>query len=100
MNFSVNLNIRDMYICNCVRETNTSNITVTSTSQTINLQNNYSINVVAVTSTTATVIIQNGTRVIIRKLYTNYPMNISLPTDDVCIRHLITLSISNIIVNV
>ena len=96
MSFSVSLNIRDLLICNCLKNSNNSDVTITSTSQNINLQCGYRLNVVAVSSTYVTVIIQNGIYVIIRRIYTNYTTNICLPSDDSCSKQIISIGVNSI----
>ena len=96
MNFSVNLNIRDILIFNCLKNTNNSDITINSTSQSVSLQNNYRLNVVAVTSSYVTVVIQNGTYALIRRIYTNYTMNICVPTEDCCSKHIVCIGVNSI----
>lgn len=97
MNFSICLNLKDILICNCLKNTNNSNIGVTSTSQTIELQNGFTLNVISVNENSATILIQNGTQVIIRTIYTNYSMNINIPTGDPCnSRHILCISVKNI----
>lgn len=97
MNFSICLTLKDTLICNCLRNTNNSNIEVTSTSQTIELQNGYTLNVVAVSENSVTILIQNGTQVIIRTIYTNYNMNINIPTGNPCnSRQVLCIGVNNI----
>lgn len=98
MNFSVTLNIRDIIISNCTKNTNNSDIIVISTTQVINLQNGYILNVVGVNQRYITVVIQNGTYVYIRNIFLNYDCNICLPTENPCTcKHILTLGVSNII---
>lgn len=86
--FNVDLTIQDCtYSCNC-KNCCSNNVTVTNSSQTINLQNDYLLNVLAATNTYATVLIQNGFQVIIRNVR-NYPMQICIPTKNCT--HVVTL---------
>lgn len=100
MNFSVTLNIRDILISNCIRNTNNSDTIVTSTSQVVDLQNGYILNVVGVNQNFITVVIQNGTYVYIRNIFLNYDCNICLPTENPCnCKHILTIGVSNIVTN-
>lgn len=88
-NFNVDLNIEDCtFSCNC-KNCNSSKVTVASTSQTISLQNNYILSVIASNNNSATVLIQNGFQSIIRNVR-NFPMQICIPTKNCT--HIITLS--------
>ena len=58
--FNVSLKIEDCtYSCNC-KNCNSSTDTITNVSQTISLQGNYILNVIAVNNNFATILIQNG----------------------------------------
>ena len=101
MNFSVTLNIRDILVSNCLKNTNNSNIIVTSTTQVVNLQNGYILNVVRVTERLVTVVIQNGVNIYIRNIFLNYDCNICLPTENPCsYKHILTIGVNDIIINV
>lgn len=98
MNFSVTLNIKDVLISNCIKNTNNSDIIITATSQVIELQNGYILNVVSVNQRYITLVIQNGTYVYIRNIFLNYDCNICLPTENPCrFKHILTIGVSNII---
>lgn len=87
-NFNVILNIQDcIYSCNC-KNCNSTNITVTNTSQTISLQNGYILNIIAVNNNFATILIQNGFQVIIRNIR-DFPVQICIPTK--CCTHVVTI---------
>lgn len=88
--FNIFLKIEDLICCNRCKDKETSTITVTSSNQTINLKNNYVLNVVDVNSTKFTVLIQNGIETIIRNVYTSYTCQICLPCE--CCTHLISIS--------
>lgn len=88
--FNALLNIKDcLYSKNC-EKCNSQEITVTSSSQTIELQCNYILNILSVTSTYSTVLIQNGFQVIIRNIR-DFPMQIGIPTKNCT--HVLTISI-------
>lgn len=88
-NFNITLTIKDcIYSCNC-KNCNSSTVTVTATSQTLSLQNNYILNVIAVDSNYATILIQNGFQVIIRNVR-NFPMQICISTKNCT--HIVTLT--------
>lgn len=88
-NFNIDLNIEDCtFSCNC-KNCNSSKVTVTSTSQTISLQNNYILSVIASNNNSATALIQNGFQSIIRNVR-NFPMQICIPTKNYT--HIVTLS--------
>jgi hypothetical protein len=90
--FIVKLDIKDTITsnecCNSLQKT----VTITATSQTIMLQNDYILNVIRATPTYCTVLIQNGIEVIIRNIYTNYTTCISLPCTSNCSQQVICLS--------
>ena len=87
--FNVSLKIEDCtYSCNC-KNRNSSTDTITNVSQTISLQGNYILNVIAVNNNFATILIQNGFQVIIRNVR-NFPMQICIPTKGCT--HIVTLT--------
>lgn len=90
-NFIVNLNILDECCTKCSTNTLQKEVIVTSTTQTIDLQGCYILNVIDVGANFVKVIIQNGTNVIIRTVFTTYAMQVSLPSS--CnTTHVITIS--------
>lgn len=90
-NFIVNLNILDECCTKCSTNTIQKDVIVRSTSQTVDLQGCYILNVLDVEPTFVKVIIQNGIRVFIRTVYTTYAMQLSLPAD--CNnKHVITIT--------
>lgn len=78
--FNVRLNLIECFTdeCGC-KHIYEREVTVTSVNQTINLFNNYTLNIVRVTDTYFTVLIQNGVNVLIRNIYTTYPQTCVLP---------------------
>lgn len=87
--FNVSLKIEDYtYSCNC-KNCNSSTDTITNVSQTISLQGNYILNVIAVNNNFATILIQNGFQVIIRNVR-NFPMQICIPIKGCT--HIVTLT--------
>lgn len=90
MNFNVILNISEVVCNKCCRQNFERSITVTSTSQRVNLQNGYVLNVIAVHNTYVTVLIQNGVETIIRNVSTSFATELCLPCKDS--RHLLTLT--------
>ncbi len=95
-NFNVSLNVKDSIISKCTRDVSSTDTTVTSTSQSINIGNSYQINVVYATNTYVTVIIQNGTYVYIRNIYTNYTSSICLPSNDCCTKQIVCIGVNSI----
>lgn len=89
-NFNVNLTIEDTLSDGCCNNTNQKTILITSTSQTVRLQECYILNIIAARSNMFTVLIQNGTQVIVRNIYTNFTTDICLPSN--CKRHLLSIS--------
>lgn len=88
-NFNVELNIKDCtFSCNC-RNCDSNTVTVTSSSQTISLQNNFLLNVIATGSNFVTILIQNGFQVIIRNIR-NFPTQICIPSRNCT--HIVTVS--------
>ena len=89
VNFNVILNIQDCtYSCNC-KNCNSNLVTLTSSAQTINLQNGYILNVIATGQNYVTVLIQNGFQVIIRNIR-DYETKICIPTRNCT--HVVTIS--------
>lgn len=91
-NFIVELNIRDTCCTNCCKETVQKIVTITATTQTVALQNCYTLNVINVTANTCTVLIQNGVNAIIRNISTNYDMSICIPNK--CGEHIVTIGVT------
>jgi len=89
-NYNVNLTIEDTLCDNCCKNTNKKTILITSTSQTVSLQNCYILNVIAATENMFTVLIQNGTQVIVRNIYTSFSTDMCLPSN--CKRHILNIS--------
>ncbi len=89
-NFDVTLNIEDLFCGNCCKNVNQREVIVTSTNQTVGLQNGYVLNVINVNDNYVTLLIQNGTEVIIRNIYTNASTSICIPNK--CGKHILTIS--------
>lgn len=88
-NFNVELNIQDCtFSCNC-RNCQSNTVTVTNSSQTISLQNNFILSVIATGNNYVTILIQNGFQVIIRNIR-NFPTQICIPSRN-C-NHIVTIS--------
>lgn len=88
--YNVNLTVEDSLTdCSCFKNTEKKSLTITSTSQTICLQDNYILNIVSATSDMFTVLIQNGTQVIVRNIYTTFTTELCLPSN--CKRHLVSI---------
>jgi hypothetical protein len=91
-NFAINLNICDECCTKCGTNTLNKVVSVTSSRQTIELQGNYILNIIEAGPNFARVLIQNGINVIIRSVFTTFPLVISLPNN--CkFRHVITIFI-------
>ncbi len=88
--FNITLTIEDIFCNKCCKESKQTQTTVTSTSQTISLQNNYILNIIQVSTNFFTVLIQNGVNVIIRNIYTNFTTSICIPNQ--CGTHFIRIS--------
>ncbi len=89
--FNVVVNICECIIDNCCcKNTSEREVTVTNTSQQIMLCDNFVINIVRVSETFFTILIQNGTQIIIRNIFTSYPMSICLPASN-CTKHIIKI---------
>ena len=90
-NFSVTLNLQECFIDECCRkQTFEREVTITSTTKTVCLFNDFILNIIRVSSTYFTVLIQNGNEVIIRNIYVNSGTRILLPNK--CGRHVICIS--------
>ena len=88
-NFNVELNIQDCtFSCNC-RNCQSNTVTVTNSSQTISLQNNFILSVIATGNNFVTILIQNGFQVIIRNIR-NFPTKICIPSRNCT--HIVTVS--------
>ena len=92
--FNVNITITDTINNGCCNNTVQKTVIISSSAQTIALQNCYILNVIAISQNMFTVLIQNGTQVIVRNIYTNFITDLPLPSN--CKRHL--LSISGVVV--
>lgn len=93
-NFNITLNIND--ICcskNCTNSVQ-KEISVTSSTQTINLQCSYILNVIQVSENYITILLQNGSNVVIRDIFSTFTTEILLPCTN-C-KHIISIS-TNII---
>ena len=89
--YNVNLTVVDTVIDNCNNKSSQKKtLLVTSTSQTVELQDCYILNIIAVTENMFTVLIQNGIQVIVRNIYTTFATDICLPSE--CKKHLLTIS--------
>lgn len=87
--FRITLNIEDLIYTNCSKDREMKTLTITSTSQVVELKCNYILNIIDVNTTRFTVLIQNGIETIIRNIYTSYETQICLPCR--CATHLITI---------
>lgn len=88
--FNVEVFTKDCICDKCFKNCIEKNTCVNNVSTTIELQNNYILNVVNITNTYFTVLIQNGVETIVRNIYTNFDTQICLV--DKCIKHLIIIS--------
>ena len=87
--FNVDLNIQDCtYSCGC-KNCNSSDVNITSSAQTITLQNCYILNVIAASNNSVTVLIQNGFQIIIRNIR-DFETSICITTRNCT--HIVTLS--------
>lgn len=88
--YNVTIDLEDC-ICmeNCKQCFNKS-VTITSTTQCINLQCSYILNVIDITDTYFTVLIQNGIETIIRRVYFNSPIKLCIPNR--CGNHILSIS--------
>ncbi len=89
---NLNLDINDMCCSNCFKNAVNTNITINDTTTTIELQGNYTLNVIQISNTQATILIQNGSYVIIRIIPFNTETSILIPSK--C-SHIVTLTITN-----
>lgn len=89
----VNLNINDTFCTQCYKNSIEKNEQITSRDTSIELQNNYFLNVLSVTNITCSIIIQNGNCVIIRKILLGVPTSILIPSK--C-SHIVTITINSI----
>ncbi len=88
--YNVNLTIIDTLLDGCCKNVEKKSILITNSSQTVNLQDSYILNVVAIKENMFTVLIQNGVQVIVRNIYTNFSTDLCLPST--CKKHLLNIS--------
>ena len=86
---NITLNITDTYCTNCYKTSVEKTQSFTSTDISIELQNNYFLNVISVSDTTFSVIIQNGNCVIIRNILKEVETSILIPSK--C-THIVTIT--------
>lgn len=89
-NFSVTITIEDLICSNNCKDKDTKTRTITSINETINLKEDYILNIVNVTSSSFTIIVQNGINTIIRNVFTSYSTKLCLPCK--CANHILTIS--------
>lgn len=87
--YNVNLTVIDTLSDGCCKNVEKKNVLITSTSQTVNLQDSYILNVIAISENMFTVLIQNGIQVIVRNIYTSFTTDLCLPSN--CKRHLLSI---------
>ena len=88
--FNVNITITDTINNGCCNNTVQKTVLISSSAQTIALQNCYILNVIAITQNMFTVLIQNGIQVIVRNIYTSFTTDLPLPSN--CKRHILNIS--------
>lgn len=86
---NITLNINDTFCASCFKNSVEKTETFTSRDQSIELQNNYFLNVISVSNTRFSVIIQNGNCVIIRNILIGVPTSILIPSK--C-SHIVTIT--------
>lgn len=86
---NITLNINDTYCTKCYKNSKESEVLFSSTDQSVELQNNYNLNVIGASSNTFNIIIQNGNCVIIRKIPKGVSTSILIPSK--C-SHIVTIT--------
>ncbi|MBO5476597.1 MAG: hypothetical protein J6A15_02435 [Clostridia bacterium] len=86
---NITLNINDTYCTKCYKNSRESTTTFASAEQSLELQNNYNLNVLSASNSTFNVIIQNGNCVIIRKIQSGVETSISIPSKNT---HIVTIT--------
>ena len=89
-NFNITITIEDLICSNNCKDRKTITKTITNIDNTINLKEDFILNIVNVTNTFFTIIVQNGINTIIRNVFTSYPTKICLPCK--CANHILTIS--------
>ena len=89
-NFNIAITIEDLIYSNNCKDKEIKTKTITNTNDTINLKEDYILNIVNITNTYFTIIIQNGINTIIRNVFTSHQTRICLPCK--CANHIITIS--------
>ena len=78
---NVNLNIVDTCCCKCFKNATEKNINVTSRDTSIELQNEYFLNVLDAYANKTTILIQNGDCAIIRNILNGVQTDILIPSN-------------------
>ncbi len=86
---NITLNINDTYCTSCYKNSIEKTETFTSRDTSIELQNNYFLNVISVSETRFSIIIQNGNCVIIRNILKGVATSIFIPSK--C-SHIVTIT--------
>lgn len=86
---NVDLNINDTYCTQCYKNSIEKNVNITSRDTSIELQNNYFLNVLSVSNNICSIIIQNGNCVIIRNILNGVETSILIPSS--C-SHILTIT--------
>lgn len=86
---NITLNINDTYCTKCYKNSRESETLFSSADQSLELQNNYNLNVLSVSDNTFNIIIQNGNCVIIRKIQKGVSTSILIPSK--C-SHIVTIT--------
>lgn len=88
---NVNLNINDTYCTKCYKNSIEKSENITSKDTSIELQNNYYLNVLNSNNNLITIMIQNGNYVIIRNILMGIKTSILIPSTN---SHIITITAS------
>lgn len=86
---NITLNINDTCCSKCYKNSIDKTVTFTTQNQTVELQNNYFLNILTVSDTRFTILIQNGNCAIIRNILNGVATSISIPSK--C-THIVTIN--------
>ncbi len=89
---NITLNVIDTCCSNCYKNTNERTMTFKDQSDTLNLQGNFTLNVLSTSPSHYTILIQNGSYIIIRNVLNNVQTSIIVPSN--C-SHIVTIQSIN-----
>lgn len=89
------LNITQCCICDGFKSVNEKSYNITSTSQTITLNNGYTLSIISYSANSVHIILQNNNNIFIRVLHTSFPFEMCFNASNNCCFFL-TISLSSV----